>query len=82
MPHDPDAHAHNGIKAKLLVWSERPAPKPGRPPTMAGMERAIATAALYLGDVLEDICFEQWRQGTKREAARWFPEHMEDLPPH
>jgi hypothetical protein len=63
MAEEPYPHPHNGHRDALEEAST----------SMMPTVRVIAHAALYIGNILECICYEQWRQGSRRPGARWFP---------
>jgi hypothetical protein len=62
-------HPHNGYRTYLADRFEMP----GISPT----EKSICAAALYIGEILECICWEAWRTGSRRGKAKWFPEKEE-----
>ena len=61
----PTPYEYDGNKTYLLDRVDDPLP----------MVAVVANAALYLGEVLEHICFELQRQGAPRPSPTWFPDN-------
>lgn len=66
MPHTlPLPYEYDGHKTYLQDHANDPRPQ----------VRAVCNAGLYLGEILEHICFEIQRQGAPKPTLRWFPDH-------